>query len=208
MWRATAMYSPSASTTDGKAPVDSRIKSPPGVTTDHCVLAIASPPDALTRRSVTCAARHGRPFAFPGAAVHGPALEEASFIDVEAQTMRRNYLLPDTALHAQTAGGNHQRLFLRLADQLHAPRGAGKAVGSMKDVIAGIEREHRIGVLRFRDRQRIAAIGPFGENPPNHRARNVGSVGRIARGNGEGELAGRDLRNESVRIAWTGGGGR
>src|SRR5216684_9271548 len=57
MWRATAMYSPSASTTDGKAPVDSRIKSPPGVTTDHCVLAIASPPDALTRRSVTCAAR-------------------------------------------------------------------------------------------------------------------------------------------------------
>ena len=153
------------------------------------------------------AAQHRRPFAFPSAAVHGSALEEASFIDVEAQTVRRNDLISDAALHAQAAGGNHKRLFLRVAGELHAPRCAGEAVGGMNDVIAGIEREHRIGVLRFGDRQRTAAIGPLGENPPGHRARNIGAVGRITRGNRERDLAGCDLRNESVRIALAVGAG-
>src|SRR5437016_5647671 len=54
---AIARYSPSESTTRGKAPIDSLITSPPGVITDQAVLASASPPLSLTSFSVMTAAR-------------------------------------------------------------------------------------------------------------------------------------------------------
>ncbi|KTT67797.1 hypothetical protein NS334_16490 [Sphingomonas endophytica] len=54
---AIARYSPSESTTRGNAPIDSLITSPPGVITDHAVLASASPPFSLTSLSVMTAAR-------------------------------------------------------------------------------------------------------------------------------------------------------
>src|SRR4029078_7351849 len=55
--RAIARYSPSAKITRGNAPIDSLITSPPGVSTDHAVLASASPPRSLTNFSVMTAPR-------------------------------------------------------------------------------------------------------------------------------------------------------
>ena len=54
---AMARYSPSDSTTRGKAPIDYLMTSPPGVITDQEVLASASPPLSLTSLSVITAAR-------------------------------------------------------------------------------------------------------------------------------------------------------
>src|SRR5205807_9718032 len=54
---AMARYSPSDSTTRGKAPIDSLMTSPPGVITDQAVLASASPPLSETSFSVMTAAR-------------------------------------------------------------------------------------------------------------------------------------------------------
>ena len=50
-------YSPSASTSEGKAPTSSRMTSPPGVSTVKVVLASASPPGLLTSLSVSVAQR-------------------------------------------------------------------------------------------------------------------------------------------------------
>src|SRR6185437_12761842 len=54
---AIARYSPSDNMTLGNAPIDSLMTSPPGVITDHAVLASASPPRSLTSLSVMTAAR-------------------------------------------------------------------------------------------------------------------------------------------------------
>src|ERR1700682_5447502 len=54
---AMARYSPSDSTTRGNAPIDSLMTSPPGVITDHAVLAKASPPLSPTSFNVMTAAR-------------------------------------------------------------------------------------------------------------------------------------------------------
>src|SRR5271155_27064 len=50
-------YSPSARTSEGKAPTSSRITSPPGVSTVKVVLARASPAGLLTSLSVSVAQR-------------------------------------------------------------------------------------------------------------------------------------------------------
>src|ERR1700722_6615174 len=50
-------YSPAARTSDGKAPISSRITSPPGVSTVKVVLARASAPALLTSLSVSVAQR-------------------------------------------------------------------------------------------------------------------------------------------------------
>src|ERR1700729_3714521 len=50
-------YSPSARTSDGKAPTSSRITSPPGVSTVKVVLARATAPALLTSLSVSVAQR-------------------------------------------------------------------------------------------------------------------------------------------------------
>ena len=50
-------YSPSARTSDGKAPTSSRMTSPPGVSTVKVVLASASPAGLLTSLSVSVAQR-------------------------------------------------------------------------------------------------------------------------------------------------------
>jgi DNA-binding transcriptional ArsR family regulator len=56
-WRAISRYSPSASVTEGKAPIASRIVSPPGVSTLKATPAKASPPATATSLRVTVAAR-------------------------------------------------------------------------------------------------------------------------------------------------------
>src|ERR1700722_4854131 len=50
-------YSPSARTSEGKAPINSRMRSPPGVRTVKLVLASASAPGELTSLSVNVAKR-------------------------------------------------------------------------------------------------------------------------------------------------------